>query len=143
MTKRSMAKHRRQSGLVGAALLGVLASVSLLTAACGDPLPPDVLTWENDIFPIMKARCIRCHTGTPGRMDPALGMRGAAIPDFDHPTFTELFDDKAAFGFASILDKFVVGKGMAPATTIMPPPPAEPLESWQVKWIQIWARAPK
>jgi len=136
-----MKNHRRQTGLMPAALFAAVAVLSSLAAACGDPLPPDVVTWEKDVYPIVKARCIRCHDN-PLRKDPALAPTRNTIPNFNHPLFADLQADAAAIVFAGMLDKYVTAK-MAPATTIMPPPPAEPLQSWQIEMIQIWVRSPK
>ncbi|MBC8131764.1 MAG: hypothetical protein H7X95_02190, partial [Deltaproteobacteria bacterium] len=52
---------------VAKAILVVTAAAGI--GACGGPVAPADPTWTRDIYPLMVARCIRCHDGPP-RIDP-------------------------------------------------------------------------
>ena len=107
------------------ALVGMLMTLGMAlgTAACGPDVPanPD---WAVDVQPIIQARCVRCHAtpapGMPPRIDPTYNKMGAFA-----------FDTGAAP--APALAAFMLNRVRGtPGMVIMPPPPAAPLESWQI-----------
>jgi hypothetical protein len=122
------------------ATVGMLMTlgVALGTAACGPEVPanPD---WAVDVRPILQARCVRCHAGPPcpndapacARIDPASKdpLNGALALPFDtvEPLGTNL---------TGMMPDRIRGKG----AVIMPPPPAAPLEGWQIDIITNYVK---
>jgi len=118
--------------------LGLSAMVSACAAA------PEHPTWDDDVRPLMVARCIRCHSD-PGQVDPLSAKTGLtmldkpAIPSFDYVYFNDL-EASSAKSFLEALPAYIRGK--APFTR-MPPPPAAALEDWELKTFENWAKNPR
>lgn len=102
-------------------------------AGCGQAVPQDP-SWDVDVFPIMMARCVRCHNGQ-GTVDPlaAPPAVGPAPGNFDHASRAEFMQSPDA----SLLPLFkdYVPNGM------MPPPPAAKLSDWEVQTIMRWVNS--
>jgi len=108
-------------------LLAGLGATAL--AGCGADVPEHP-TWQNDVYPIVEARCIRCHNSGK-TMDP-LSMPGVPVQgNFDFPSYDQLQDlDRLLFlGYAADL---VADSDEA---AVMPPPPAARLAQWQIDTI--------
>lgn len=120
--------------LVAAALAGV--------SAC-KPSVPAQPTWHDDVFPLMQARCIRCHDDPP-RSDPTTNP---AVPpsvafNFNFPELTNPPQSGAAT-LQSLGPKAIRGQPLAPGAPParrMPPPPAEPLADWEMQIIDNWSK---
>jgi len=107
------------AGLGAATLIGCGADV------------PEHPTWQNDVYPIMVARCIRCHDATLGESDPLSrgGLKG--LGNFDHASysdFTDPTDLNAVYTAPARIVSDVPG-------SVMPPPPAAKLAQWQIDTI--------
>jgi cytochrome c553 len=113
--------------------LGLSAMVS---ACAGAPEHP---TWDDDVRPLMVARCIRCHS-EPGQVDPLSAKTGLsmldqpAAPSFDYVYFSDLVASPAK-SFVASLPEFIRGKS---PYTRMPPPPAAALEDWELQTLVNW-----
>jgi len=112
----------KQTTLAAAMML----AVGLGASACGPDVPanPD---WTIDVQPILVARCLRCHDSPP-RTDPLVN-RAVYNPALTIPLSS---------GSAGAILSSVKG-----ATKIMPPPPAAPLEDWQIQIIQNYVNTHK
>jgi hypothetical protein len=91
-------------------------------ASCGSELP-DSPTWAADVRPILLARCGRCHGDSPWTEDPR------KLPPTN--VFTSVEEPE---GLADFFEP-VLGR-------IRSPPPAEPLEDWQIEILERWSRSP-
>ena len=117
---------RWRRGFVGAA---ALALAIVCSAACGPDIPANP-TWKDDVWPIVRARCIHCHYA----MDPAAPESDAA--NFDYPDF-------ASASAAGAVDA-LAGAGVIDVRLgRMPKPPATPLADWQVETLSRWAKNPR
>ena len=108
-------------------LLAVGLGASAL-GGCGADVPAHP-TWQDDVYPIMVARCVRCHnsTGTP---DPLYMPTVSAFGNFDHASFGDFAPSDLIHFWAAktwILDA-------TPAQS-MPPAPAAKLADWQIQTI--------
>lgn len=121
-----------------------LRTLMLLTAAltttalagCGANVPEHP-TWQNDVHPIVAARCVRCHNAqeTQDPLSPGTVVQG----NFDHASFDD-FTTIDRFLFiaqaAALVATSAVGDAAAPGPTMqMPPPPAATLAQWQIDTI--------
>jgi hypothetical protein len=115
--------------------LMLLAAGLVATAlGCGADVPEHP-TWQNDVYPIMVARCIRCHNAQGdnggGTRDP-LYMPGTPVQgNFDH----ESFDD-----FQALDKSFFSQAGNEVADGSMPPLPAAKLADWQIQTIRNFVK---
>jgi len=105
------------AGLGAATLIGCGADV------------PEHPTWQNDVFPIVVARCVRCHDSDK-TADP-LSLPGTAVlGNFDFPSFDQLQGlDRSVFVTAPT---YIRDRSL-PLT--MPPLPAAQLAQWQIDTI--------
>jgi len=111
-----------------------LGAVALV--GCGADVPKNP-SWQNDVYPIMVARCARCHDATLGENDPTSGANRRAIGDFSHASFDDFSDtDKTYLGVAPMY----IESGV-PAAKVMPPPPAAKLADWQIETIKNFVTA--
>lgn len=121
----------------------LLAIVALGLPACGPSVPANP-TWQKDIYPLMVSRCIRCHND-PGSIDPLTAklvpawgnkvplLGGTILVNFNYPTLPNPVPPTWMLMGASVT------KG---APYIMPPPPAEKLDDWEIETIQNWVKSP-
>lgn len=113
------------SGAIGMIAIGTLAT---LATGCGPTIPAKP-TWEEDVRPILAARCFRCHDGkgapSPDANEKYKGLAGA-------PSFP---DQATAEMNATLINRTV--QGLDPK--FMPPPPAQGLDNWQLDTIANWA----
>jgi mono/diheme cytochrome c family protein len=125
----------RHSATVG---LLMTVGVALGTAACGPDVPanPD---WAVDVRPILQARCVRCHGshepdqagGPPTRIDPlSKDTAGLAAQPFDTV-------EPLTSALTNMMPARIRGQG---PLMIMPPPPAAPLEGWQIDIIANYVK---
>jgi hypothetical protein len=132
-----MMKNTLASGI-----LFLVAATGVL--GCG-PAAPTTPTWEHDIHPLLVARCIRCHDGG-GHSDPLTSTTvqtlTPALASFNFnygvlpnpvPPGIQLLHSKTG------VDILRGPMGLFP---IMPPPPAERLEDWQIEMVANWAAQP-
>jgi hypothetical protein len=126
-------------------------------AGCGEAAVPEVVSYAQDIKPLMTARCIRCH-GAGGKLN--------KDPDID-PAFV-----KDAMGKDTPMQGDFTGLGPGPASNIglmvytgnpginlmkawldppspmvpnirMPPPPAPPLTDREHEMLLKWCADPR
>jgi hypothetical protein len=145
-------------GLVAALALGGVGCVSY-------PSPPSQPAFDTDVLPIFQAHCTRCHgNGPDGGAFNAAGVPGttynaAGPPQPDGPFLTQfgdtcppLADGGAGTCFNSPASKCICGALVyAPMITMyidpdyserMPPPPAPPLNDWELKVVNAWTAHP-
>ena len=115
-------------------LMLLIAGVGAVGAAgCGADVPQNP-SWTDDVYPILVARCVRCHNGMP-QGDPLSG--GVIAPgNLDHPSFADVMG----------LDKLVITAAPTYITggmpgMLMPPPPAAKLADWQIQTIKNFVSA--
>jgi hypothetical protein len=114
------------------AKLGLLA-VALGAGACGSAVPQQP-TWQADVRPLLVARCIRCHDGT-ARGEPGSGK--LATGNFNYDTVEQIM---AAPGASAILQTLVPMYVRMTGTNQMPPPPAAPLQDWEIEILDNWGK---
>ena len=125
----------------GAATVALLWALGLAAVGCElEPSAPASPTWANDVYPIVRARCIRCHnaqlTGDPAIGKTAMGGDRRPSSNFDYPTWDAI---KLAV-FAPLAPMYITQ--MDPKMR-MPPPPYAELEGWQVDTITAFSKSPK
>jgi hypothetical protein len=110
------------------AILGFCAVI----AGCAESVP-DKPTWDDDVRPLLVARCVRCHTD-PGQVDPLSAktgldkLDGPAKPSFDFVYFSDA--PAASLPFLKSLPMYIRGSA---SLSRMPPPPAAVLEDWEIE----------
>jgi hypothetical protein len=114
--------------------------IALGLSACG-PVAPVSPTWNDDVRPLMVARCIRCHDD-PGRKDfevttPGVNMAVLAGFNFNLRTIADVMASPA-YPFLIRSAEFARHTD----TLRMPPLPAETLEDWQIDMLATWAFHP-
>jgi hypothetical protein len=128
------------SALRRALLIAGLGLSATLSACAGAPEHP---TYDEDIRPLLVARCVRCHTD-PGQVDPLSAKAGVdevAAPSFDYPYYGDLMNAGAANAYSKMLAKYARGPvGPIPR---MPPVPAAPLEDWEITMLENWGKDPR
>src|SRR3569623_189461 len=93
-------------------------------AGCGANVPEHP-TWQDDVRPIMVARCVRCHDAALGETDP---WGRHAVGNFSSASFSDISDtDKTLFATAPALMQTDV------PLSVMPPPPNAKLADWQIE----------
>ena len=123
---------------IGGSIL--FAALALGFGACG-PVVPDQPTWQHDIRPLMVARCIRCHDGA-GHVDPATSptvrafLPVLAIYNFNYEVLPATLPAGLAILHSKIASTIV--RGPSSGIPIMPPPPAEKLEDWEIQLLDNW-----
>jgi hypothetical protein len=130
-------------------LMALAALAAVGVSACS-PAAPATPTWVDDIHPLLKAKCIRCHN-TPGGGDPLVPLKpavaasggAAATQSFDYPDVASI--PTSVLGTLALAGE-VVDKGSAFLKTavgapyFMPPFPAEPLADWEIQTLQNWVK---
>jgi hypothetical protein len=156
------ARSRRRSSLALAAVGAAAVAVSFFGAGCSiEPASPSNPTFEADILPIMRARCIRCH-GVPvlaedGGATPYVYVQGdAGLVLFGNTSFEMLEDSPECAGDGGNSNPACVRgvrsaapqivKAIQPSALAgvrMPPPPAPLLTKAQIDTIVHWAANPQ
>jgi hypothetical protein len=137
------------------------AVIGLVVLASGcNPTRPNMPSFAADAQPIFMAHCTRCH----GSNGPDGGFLGDP-PNYPNPGTASLIchfdvygDDPPGcgdvdggiapgckVGAKSCLKYFVLEdyiRTRASLTTTMPPPPASPLDPWELDVLGAWARNP-
>ncbi len=145
-------------GLVAALALGGVGCVAY-------PSPPAQPAFDTDVLPIFQAHCTRCHgngpdggafnaAGVPGMTYKAAGPTrptGPFLTQFGD-TCPPLADGGAGTCFNTPQTKCICGAlvwAQSIATYIgpsspdpMPPPPAPPLNDWEMKVVNAWVQHP-
>lgn len=103
-------------------------------AGCGAAVPEHP-TWQDDVRPIMVARCVRCHDATLGESDPLSQMGKPAIGNFSYASFSDFTDNDK--GYLSLAPTYI--QSSAPLVE-MPPPPAAKLADWQIETIKNFVK---
>ena len=131
------------SALRRALLIAGLGLSATLSACGGAPEHP---TYDEDVRPLLVARCVRCHTA-PGQVDPLSAKTGiaklaaVATPSFDFPYYSDLMSSPVPNAYVKSLGKYARGPvGDVPR---MPPVPAAPLEDWEITMLETWAKDPR
>lgn len=107
--------------------------LALGAAACDQPTPPDVPSWQVDVMPLFAANCVRCHA-YPFRGDGATALRLDAFDD------TELADGNVASGAGrSALSIFRHTHDIALLPDQRRMPPDRTLEEYELAVIRNWA----
>jgi hypothetical protein len=123
-------------------------------AGCGEADIPEVVTYSQDIKPLMTARCIRCH-GAGGTLnkDPGIDPGAAASGDDPIGDFTRLDDHMNPAGmnvyslmhYTGALGIAILGGHIKPAKgePDMPPPPAPKLTTRERDMLMLWVADPR
>jgi hypothetical protein len=130
--------------------LMALAALAAAGASACSPAVPATPTWVDDIHPLLKARCIRCHYDPGGGdflvpLKPAVAASGGgpATQSFDYPDVASI--PAGVLGTLALAGE-VVDKGSAFLKTaagamyFMPPFPAEPLADWEIQTLKNWVK---
>jgi hypothetical protein len=99
-------------------------------AGCGADVPQHP-TWQGDVYPILVARCTRCHNANK-TSDPESLPGISVLGNFDYASFDDLSTGDAA-AFVLLAAKYV--QASTPPTQ-MPPAPAAKLADWQIETIK-------
>jgi hypothetical protein len=140
LSRRAVMRH---SGLFGL-LFAMAVAVSAALAGCGEepvPVSPDL---EQDVRPILYARCVRCHgaggtlNGDPGHDKPANGYftRLDDSPECALPADQQLGCQRGILSEATTIAAYLT---RAARRDRMPPPPAPSLTSRETEIITRWA----
>lgn len=121
-----MIKHTTWTAMVAALALAVAGGLS----GCGPSVPANP-TWDADVYPLLKARCIRCHD-TTGRGDPVTPPRNAPT-NFNLVATAQVY----RMSFPQAVRGPITG-----TSTRMPPPPAEKLADWEIQILDNWSKEP-
>jgi len=97
-------------------------------AGCGADVPQHP-SWQNDVFPIVVARCVRCHNSDKTADPLSLPGKGV-LGNFDFPSFDELQGGDLSLFLAAPM---FISDRTIPLT--MPPLPAAQLAQWQIDTI--------
>jgi hypothetical protein len=116
--------------VMGAALLGGLVP------ACGPEIPAEP-TWAEDVYPIVRARCVRCHADPP-RNDPNIAPR-VTVNTLDYPDFTTLISVAGTTDYPEFLNLYV----SIDTRSRMPPVPYAALDDWQLEIFARWSKSPR
>ena len=115
--------------------LGLSAMVSACAAA------PEHPTWDDDVRPLMVARCIRCHG--PGGVDPASAKLNSKVASAGIQLDYQYLSDVPP----TVMDKLKkmgdAARGTLSPWPRMPPAPAAALEEWQIQMLDNWAKDPR
>ena len=144
----------------------MIAAFALLLAAAGAgctiyPAEPTSPTYAKDVQPILAAHCTRCHGGDGTLTNEDGGTRAGAIDCYldqlaDRGDCTTLVDGgQPPFSQCKPGAKYCATAPLAPGTpttlfdfyvfqaadspTPMPPPPAAPLNDWELNTLKRWA----
>jgi hypothetical protein len=120
------------ASVLGATWLAWVVSLGLGNGACGSGVPAQP-TWQNDVRPLLVARCIRCHDDPP-RGDPGAAM---AEGNFNYQTVDDVV---AAAGALGILQTVAPMRVHLSGTLHMPPAPAASLQDWEAEILDNWGR---
>jgi cytochrome c553 len=114
--------------------LGLSAMVSACAAA------PEHPTWDDDVRPLMVARCIRCHAGPADPASAKLDKRvaGPGI-NLDYQYLSDV--SEGVMTKLKLMADYARGKN--PNLPRMPPPPAAALEEWQIQMLENWIKDPR
>ena len=148
------------TSLCGPVLFGAAMAVAALAASCGPPLPVSP-SYEADVRPIFMAHCVRCH-GAGGTLNQAHEPTGPdAAPLASDPIkplncyLNQYADTNCVAGDAGVPANCHRGaqtwaaaangigarlRGAPPSP--MPPPPASPLNDWELKVVNAWLANP-
>ena len=135
-----------------ASVWSVLAlALAALTATGCEPAVPANPTYEADVLPLFRARCIRCHDetfrGDPGEPTPTLCHLDRFL---DSPECAVAGQPQLCLRGAQYCGTNPTGTGsLITAVTLvdpdaserMPPPPADPLSDWEKEVIRRWSTA--
>jgi len=96
---------------------------------CGADVPEHP-NWQNDVYPIVRARCVRCHNADK-TADP-LSLPGLPVQgNFDFPSFDQVQGlDRSLF---LVMVPSLISDSSLPLA--MPPLPAAKLAQWQIDTI--------
>jgi hypothetical protein len=124
-------------------VLGLAAAATWVGAGCTSyPSPPSEPAFDTDVLPIFQAHCTRCHGDGPdgGSRNTVPGSsKSGALPPLSCLTQFSGSDAGACTTGANdeagnrMLDTFVHG-----TNDPMPPPPAAPLNSYELGVIDAW-----
>ena len=120
----------------------LIAGLGLSATLSGCAAAPEHPTWDDDVRPLMVARCLRCH-GETGAVDPLSAKMNTRLASvglrLDYPYFSDVPD--------TLLPKLKMlgayARGEAPNLPRMPPPPAAALEDWEIQMLDNWGKDPR
>lgn len=117
-------------------IVGLGLSATLSACAAG----PESPTYDEDIRPLLVARCLRCH-GEPGQVDPETektGLKGVGfLLDYKY------FADIPNLAKAKLTGAAKYTRGPVGTIPRMPPAPAAALEDWEIEMLETWGKNPK
>jgi hypothetical protein len=146
-----------------ALLFGAAIAVGGLAAGCGPPVPVSP-SYEADVRPIFISHCVRCH-GAGGTLNQAREPTGPdAAPLASDSALRQLlscylnqFADtncavsdaggsgschRGAQTWAALANGIGARLRGIPPGPMMPPPPAPPLNDWELKVVNAWLANP-
>lgn len=109
---------------------GISAGFLIMAAlsSCETP-PPSEPTWEQDVRPLLAARCVRCHTSPPFA-DPAI-----QTPERPRVPATRL----DVYEVAAMESGLLVSLVSRPEPLFrMPPPPSARLTDYEIEVLRRW-----
>jgi hypothetical protein len=120
---------------------------------CGENAVPENPGWKNDIRPMMEAHCIRCHGGggkLNGDPDVPPGSLTLHLPTGPLPLPCAAVPDGGAYTCAPVNGNFTTQAGLQGygaglqmyLNAPMPPPPSEPLTSYEYDTLMKWESNP-
>lgn len=123
--------------------LATLVALSFLPLACATEKPPDVPSWDLDVYPILRGSCSHCHGVTTQVSD-----RDAGAPVDAAPLPFTRYDICNAGAFSSMGFTVIPGAGVAVGAFLreaagaarMPPPPAAPLTDYEATVLERWSK---
>ena len=118
------------------------ALLAMLLAGCGGNEVPFRVSWQEDVSPILQGSCGHCHGSIVKSVPGALTRFDICSIDAVVAAGIPTLVDPALFGagkLAGTLSSYVtVQPGQSRA--LMPPPPAAPLDDYQIGVLQKWAK---
>ncbi len=115
-----------------------LCAIVVVGASCAAEVPPDVPSWDLDVYPILRGSCGHCHGVTVNGMAQPLTRYDVC----DSAAFSGkgLNVSPGATAGAILISMFV--KPQAGGAR-MPPPPAAPLTDYERTVLERWGKNPK
>ena len=138
--------------------LALPLAIALAASSLGcSPEVPAMPTYTNDVRPILMAHCVRCH-GANNTLNTNPDVTSVALPA-PRQCYLQRFEDegdctdrnnitlcRSGAGYCGTLmgtESLITSRVLAPpgSSTIMPPPPAEPLNDWEKDVLTRWSTA--
>lgn len=119
-----------------------LTPLMAVVSGCEGPIAKENPTWEADVYPILRGQCLHCHGETANENGKT--QRATKGYRFDLINLDACRAEIAAA--AKMSSQFLPGGFGASSASDngkrprMPPPPATPLEDWEVQTLKNWEK---